>query len=233
MNTAQEKPDEKSAEKNQKTSEVSGAQKLIDFLQKNRKSLFIGFLAAIVILAGSIIGISMRDKFRADAYSKVDTFNERYEALRPNPASEDINALLEEITAFAARNSGFVAARAYSLSAGIYDEQERWAEAEKAWAAAARAAPKSYFAPISFFNAAVAAEEQGNIESAIDLYTRVLEYENVFFIAARAQFSVGRLEEASDNSQAALEAYRSILSKWPHDPLWANLAQSRIIVLAD
>ena len=235
MAAAQEKPDQKSAEKNKKSNDVSSVQKWIDFLQKNRKALFIGSLAVILIFIGSIVGIAIRDRIREDAFNRIDAFNQRYVALRVHNdnGSEGINALLEEIGAFAARNSGFAAARAFSLSAAIYWEQERWTEAERAWTSALNASPRSYLAPISLYNAAAAAEEHGNFESAIELYTQVLEYEDVFFIAARAQFSIGRLQEARNNREAALAAYRSLLSRWPHDPLWSNLAQSRIMLLSD
>jgi tetratricopeptide (TPR) repeat protein len=86
---------------------------------------------------------------------------------------------------------------------------------------------------VSFFNAAVAAEEQDNAEAAIGYYTKVLEYKDVFPEAARAQFTVGRLEESRNNREAALSAYRNVLSIWPGDPVWPNLAQSRVLALSD
>jgi tetratricopeptide (TPR) repeat protein len=140
---------------------------------------------------------------------------------------------LEELGGFAKKNSGLAAAKAYSLSATIYDSQKKWELAEKAWAGAAAAAKKSYLAPAALYNAAVAAEEQGNDESAIGYYKKALEFGNSFIGAARAQFSVGRLEESKNNRDAALEAYRNLVSKWPSDPIWANLAHSRIIKLSE
>jgi len=242
MAAAQEKVDQISAEKTQKKDDARITEKLNDFLQKNRKVLFLGLVAVVVILAALIIGLTVREKLLTSAFSKVDALNERYEELLPFIGSEDseaaskqadISALLEDINAFASRNSGFAAARAYSLSAGIYELQKNWAESEKAWTLAAKAAEKNYLAPVSLYNAAVAAEEQGNIEAAIALYTRSLSFENSFSGAARAQFNIGRLQESRNNREAALEAYRSLLGKWPNDQLWANLAQSRIIQLAD
>lgn len=241
MAAAQEKMDQMSTEKTQKN-EVRINQKLNEFVQKNRKGLLWGLVALVAIMAALIIGVTVREKLQISAFTKVDAFNERYEALKDYIGSEDgeaaskqadIGALLEELNVFAGKNSGFAAARSYCIIAGIYEAQKKWAEAEKAWTSSAKAAAKSYLAPVSLYNAAAAAEEQGNIEAAITLYTQALGFENVNYIASRAQFSVGRLHESQNNRQAALEAYRNLLSKWPGDPLWSYLAQSRIIVLSD
>ena len=237
-----EKPEQRSGEKSQKTEKLSINQRLNEFVQKNRKGLFLGLVAVIILLVGSIITLTVREKINTNAFSKVDAFNQRYEELKtyigseaPDAASRqtEIEALLNELESFAAGKSGFAAARAYSVSAGIYEAEKKWAEAEKAWIDAAKAAGKSYLAPISLYNAAVAAEEQGNTESAIELYNQTLNYENGVLVAVRAQFSIGRLEESRNNREAALEAYKSLVGKWPMDPLWANLAQNRIMILSD
>jgi len=233
---------ERSPGENQRASELSFAEKLIEFIQRNRKILFVGFVAIAVALIGSIIGLTVRERVTANAFLAIDGFEQRHLALMEYIGSEDvgalfrqgeITALLEELALFAARNSGFAAARAHGMRAAIFERQERWPLVESSWVAAANAAPGTYFAPIALFNAAVAAEEQGNLETALDLYTRVQAHENASFLAVRAQFSVGRLEEARNNTEAALSAYRLLLSRWPHDALFASLAQSRIITLTE
>ena len=217
-------------------------EKLNDFIQKNRMKLIAGMIALVVILAGIIIFTTISEKLQKNALSKVDSLELRYEELKmyisgedPEAASKeaDINALLAELESFTAGNSGFAAAKANTITAAIYSEQKKWAEAEKAYLASANGAPKSYLAPVSVYNAAVAAEEQGNIQQAIDHYARAMNYGESFPAAARAQFSIGRLEESRNNRTAALEAYRNLVGKWPSDPVWSNLAQSRIVVLSD
>ena len=241
----EEKTDNKKNEQNIKGSELTGVQKLNDFLQKNRKFLFVGLIALAVIITGTIVIISVQEKMQIDAFVKVDQLNLRYEELQSyivdneaEMSSEteakqtEIDTLLADLKAFQTKNSGYAAARTYSMSAGIYEARKNWEEAEKAWTSAAKAAEKTYFAPICLFHAAVAAEEHGNTESAINLYTQVMNYDNAFAVAARSQFSVGRLEESRNNTSAALEAYNNLLNKWPDDPLWINLAQNRILVLS-
>ena len=221
---------------------LSISEKLNQFMQKHRMKLIIGFISLFVILIGFIAGFSISDKAKVKAFIKIDEFERRYEDLRSFISSEepdavskqaDINALLEDLTAFQKKNSGFAAARAYGISAGIYENQKKWAEAEKAWSDAANAAKKSYLAPVALYNAAVAAEEQGNAESAVGFYKKALDFDNSFIGAARAQFSIGRLEESRNNREAALESYRILVNKWPNDPIWSNLAHSRIIILSD
>jgi tetratricopeptide (TPR) repeat protein len=78
----------------------------------------------------------------------------------------------------------------------------------------------------------VAAEESGNIEDAIAHYTETLVYADSFPQAAKAQFAIGRLREEQQNKEAAIEAYREVIAKWPSETIWINLANSRIIALS-
>jgi len=221
---------------------LSTAEKINMFFQKNRKMLLFAFIGAIVVFAGFIIGITVRDSMSGRALTRADEFNRRWNELRLNAVTDEAETMeeqaelavfLTELDGFARKTFGFAAARSYSLLGDIFAEQKNWADSEGAYLKAAKAAGKSYLAPVSFFNAAVAAEEQENIESAIEHYKRSLDFENSFPAAARAQFSIGRLEESRNNRIAALAAYATVTAKWPDEQLWANMAHSRIIALSD
>jgi tetratricopeptide (TPR) repeat protein len=217
------------AEKDKKTNE-----KLVDFIQKNRKLLLAVVLGIIVLFIGLIAGITIRDTLQIKAIKKVEGFRERYEAFRNeiNEASkeEEVQALVDELKTFVSGNGSYAGAQGYALLGNIYGDKKSWAEAEDAWTNATRKAPKTYLAPVSFFNAAVAAEEQGSIERAIQLYTECIGYSD-FPAAARAQFAIGRLEESLNNYEAAITAYQGVVNNWQNDRDWVNLAQSRIISL--
>jgi tetratricopeptide (TPR) repeat protein len=204
------------------------------FVQKNRKAIFIFFGALLVLLVLFTGAVSISGAVQERAIEKVEDFNRRYEALRFDINEEakaaDTAALLEELTALAEKSSGYAGGRAWSLIGGIHADKKEWAEAEQAYASAAAAA-KTYLAAAALFNAGAAAEEQGKNAEALDYYTRCAAQAAVFPAAARAQFAVGRLQEALDNKSAALEAYRGLISGWPDDAVWTNLAHSRIIVL--
>jgi tetratricopeptide (TPR) repeat protein len=222
-------------EKIEGVEKISAGEQINDFLQKNRRALAFILAAVVVLVIAFVAVLSVRDALNAKALAAVAEFNRRYEALRLDINEEskagEVEALLEELAAFEAKTGGFAAARAYAISAGIYGDKKDWAEAGKAWTAAARAAPKSYLAPAALYNAAVAAEEQENIDGAIALYNESLAYGVDFSAGPRAQFSIGRLEEGRNNKEAALEAYRALVSKWPNEAIWPSLAQSRIIIL--
>jgi tetratricopeptide (TPR) repeat protein len=214
---------------------------LNNFIQKNRKGLFLSLAGIIAILIGFAVFVTVRDNLQSRALSRAEEFKRRYEALRiyinsEDPAAsgkqEEIVALEAELKAFEeTHSSGYALVMAYSISAGIAGERKDWAEAETAWVNAAAAAGKSYFKPIALCNAAASAENQNSNDRAIELYTQALESGNGFPEAPRAQFAVGRILEIQGNQDGALEAYRTLTGKWPDDSLWANLAQSRILAL--
>ncbi|GHT64182.1 hypothetical protein FACS1894110_03350 [Spirochaetia bacterium] len=214
---------------------VSLGEGINNFIQKNRKGILVCFGVIVVLLAGFIGGLAIRDAVRDKTISRVEEFNTRYEELRwdisEGEKAEEVTALLDDLAAFAEKTSGYAGGRAWAIIAGIRGDKKEWPQAEQAWSSAAKAASKTYLAPVALFNAAAAAEEQGNTEDAIRLYTECLARADIFPAAARAQFSIGRLRESQSNSAAALEAYRALVSKWPKDPVWTSLAQNRIIAL--
>jgi tetratricopeptide (TPR) repeat protein len=205
-----------------------------EFVRKYRKPIVISLGVLVLLLAGTVASLSLVDVFRKKAISAAEEFNRRYEALRFSLTDEskasEVEALLAELNVFAPKTSGYAGGRAWSIIAGIHSDKKEWAEAETAWSSAAKTASKTYLAPIAYFNAAVAAEEQGKNGEAIELYTQAITHPAAFPAAARAQFSIGRLKEPEDEA-AALEAYRAVISDWPSDTVWTSLAHSRIIAL--
>jgi tetratricopeptide (TPR) repeat protein len=226
----------------QNRDELTINERIGELIRKNRIRLLVCLAAIILVIAGFVIISVVREKVQSNALSKVDAFSRRYEDLKADLSGTDapdisqqleLGVLLIEIDEFEKKNSGFAAARAYSISASISMDQKNWKTAEEKWLKAAEAAPKSYLAPIAIYNAAVASEEQGNIELAIAHYSRAASYGDSFPAAARAQFSVGRLEESRSNKDSAIEAYRNLLARWPNEPVWPNLAQNRLLILSD
>ncbi|MDR1955976.1 MAG: tetratricopeptide repeat protein [Treponema sp.] len=214
---------------------VSIGERFNRFIQQHRKPIVLGALGILVLLVGFIAAVSIRDGLHTRSLAQLADFNRRYEAIRIDlnePAKADeVQALLEELSAFAAKQRGYVGARAYSLVASIHGDKKAWEEAEKAWITAAQRGAKTYLGPVSLYNAAVAAEEGGTISRAIDLYRQSAAYKDTFPAAPHAQFSLGRLLEGQNNPEAALEAYQALLNTWPNDTVWTNLARSRIIFL--
>ncbi|MDR2071301.1 MAG: tetratricopeptide repeat protein [Treponema sp.] len=220
----------------QKAEKPSISELVVDGIQKNRKIIITGGIVIIVLLIGLAAGLSIRDALTAKAIKTVEAFDDRYEEIRfdiNEPAKEEeVKTLLDEISAYAGRASGYPGVRAFMLAASIHADRKNWQEAENAWVQAARLGGKTYLVPVALFNAAVAAEEGGNIESAIAHYTEALVYADFFPQAAKAQFAIGRLREEQKDTETALEAYRTLIEKWPGETIWINLANSRIIALS-
>jgi tetratricopeptide (TPR) repeat protein len=196
----------------------------------------------VVLLVVSIAALSLMDVFRGRAINTVEDFSTRYESLRSLIHEEhsdgeeehshgEVEELLAELESFAKKNSGYAGGRAWSIIGNIRSERKEWAESEAAWAAAAGKSAKNYLAPVAWFNAGVAAEQQEKFEQAIDYYTRCLSAPAGFSSAPRAQFSIGRLRETLGETDEAIDAYRAVITGWPQDQVWTNLAYSKIIAL--
>jgi tetratricopeptide (TPR) repeat protein len=213
---------------------------LADFLQQKRK-FFAGLLVAVIgTLAVFFIVTGVLD---ADAKKKLAVLEgliEQYDKLADRIGSEtadadakaDIETLRGDLLTFAERAHGYAGAKAWSLAGTIYAKEEKWADAENAFEQSAKKGAKTHLSGPSLFNAGVAAEEGGNVAKAIDYFTRSADVPTSI-IGARAQFSIGRLQEAQSDREAARIAYRKVIEDYPDfsGETWRNLAQSRLIVL--
>jgi len=210
--------------------------KFSEFIKRNRKGIYTFMYTIIILFVGLIAYLSLNSYFQKKATAKVEELNNKYVELRFLLADEhyndDVNALLEKLDPLKGK-SGYPGARAWTIIAQIHSGREDWSKAEEAWRNAAKTGKKTYLAPAAFYNAAAAAENQGKIEEAIELFEKSITYKFDFPAAPHAQFSIGRLYEQLGNIPAAVAAYRAVLINWPNIEIWANLAQSRIIVIEE
>jgi len=209
--------------------------KIGDFVQRNRKGIFLTAGIIIFLFAGFVVYLSVSDNLSKRAIAEVEELNRRYEEMRfylsDETFSSDIEVLISDLTGFAGNKKGFAAGKAWSLIAKIHSYREEWPQCEEAWLKAAAAGNKTYLGPIALFNAAAAAQEQEKFEQAIEYLKECVEHKFEFPSAPRAQFSIGSLYEKLDNYPAALDAYRVVLINWPDMPVWQQLARSRIVAI--
>jgi len=210
--------------------------KIIAFLQTNRKVILICISVIAFLFAGLVVFISLQDVFNKKALLEIDELTSRFDEVRYLMADDsyaaDLDKLLTDLDAFAKNKNGYPASKAWSITAQIYSNRKDWQKAKDAWLNAARTGNKTYLGPISLFNAAAAAEEQGNIEQAIELLGNCIAHPFEFPAAPRAQFAIGRLYEKQNNYPAAIEAYRIVLTDWNDIPVWQHLARSRITAIS-
>jgi tetratricopeptide (TPR) repeat protein len=207
-------------------------EKINEFIQRNRKGIFIFLGLFVFMFIGLIVFLSLQDNFRKKAISEVEELNQRFNELRFNIGdgyNSDVETLLAELNVFANNRRGFAGSRAWAIIAQIYSSREEWQKAEDAWLNSARVGARTYLGPIALFNAAVAAEEQGKLEQAIIHLENCIAHPFEFPASPRAQFAIGRLHEQMHNYSAAIEAYRAVLINWQDTPVWPNLARSKII----
>jgi len=219
----------------QDDNDLNFGDKINGFVQRNRKGILISVSAVFILIAGLVVFLSLQDVFNKKAISEVEELNRRFNDVRYLTGDEqntsDIDALLEELNTFAKNKKGIAASKAWSMIAQIYSGRKDWQQAESAWLNAAKTGDKTYLGPISLFNAAVAAEEQGKLEQAVQLLEQSVAHPFEFPAAPHAQFSIGRLYEQMNNYPAAVDAYRVVLINWQDNPVWQNLARSRIAAI--
>jgi len=226
---------------------LNAGEKIIYFIQKNRKIIFISLGIIVVLFAGLIAFIYLSDNANKKDIAEVEELNSRFSEIFPQAAgfyeeqdysTVETDILLADLITFSEKRAlfgggsrGFAGSRAWSLIAQIYSGRKNWPDAEEAWLKAARIGAKTYLGPIALFNAAAAAEEQGRLEQAIEYLQNCLSHSFEFSSAPRAQFSIGRIYEKLGDNLAAVEAYRNVLINWPNIPVFSNLARTRIIAI--
>lgn len=212
-------------------------QQINGFIQKNRTPLLAVLILLVVSFVGFIVSYSAIQASQKKASGIIEALITRYEALLPGisegESSAEIDTLINDLNDFAKKSmaAGYSGGKAYGLIADIYKQQNQPANAQAAWVSAAGKAKKTFYEPLSWFNAGATAEEQGNNEQAIEYYTKSLGTQANFPAAVQAQFSVARLKEVLNDRDGAIDAYRALISGWPQDTVWTNLAFSRIVAL--
>jgi len=227
-----------------KKEKISIGDKINDFVQKNRKGIFIVSGIIFIVFIGLIVFIVVSEQTNKKAIAEVEELSDEFNNLRfninDNNYAAEVNTLLNKLNAFTGNKQGFAGGKAWSMIAQIHSGREEWAKAEDAWLNSARTGAKTYLGPIAFFNAAVAAEEQGKTQKAIEYFKECVSHKFEFPDAPRAQFNIGRLYEQLGNTSEALEAYRAVIINWqwdrlnmnlPNMTLWQDLARNQIIRL--
>lgn len=219
-----------------KEEKKSSSEKFLDFISKNRK-IIIGLGIAIVLIivaigiytavSGNIASASSRAMELADQKT-MQWSQETDEQKR----AEIETSLMAELDSIANKWPKTIAAqRALIRKAAILSQKKEYAEAEKVALEAYKRNKKSYVAPIALELAAVAAEEAGNIDAALEHYILITkDYKKDNPAAPHAFFNVGRIKETKGDYKGAVEVYDQLISSFG-DSEWAMLGKNRVIYL--
>lgn len=125
----------------------------------------------------------------------------------------------------------YAAQRAYFIRGMLHFDKNELEKAVMNFSEVVSTFPQSYLAPISLVNNAIALEESGKIEEAIDTYSQVIaEYRDSFPGIPEALFSLGRLYEKVGDFSSAFDVYSDLEDSFPSSN-WTKLARNRIIRL--
>ncbi len=210
--------------------------KINEFFTKNRTAIIaaVGAILAVIVIIGAYTLISnsvAENSSRAMelARTKLEQWGQESDETKKTELESAITADLDAIIKKWPRT--FAAQHALFTKAGIATANKKWEDAEKFALEAANKLPKTYLAPIALEAAAVAAEEQGKADKALEYYQKYVKtYVSDTPGLAHAYFSLGRLAEASSNWKDAIANYEKLTADFAASD-WAKLAKDRLIYL--
>lgn len=205
------------------------------FLTKYRKPILFVIVGIAVVVVGLVVILSVQNARNEAALEAVETLQQEFGEWTSLEADEQ-EAGLADLSDQAAEiidtyPGTYAAARARIVEARAFFELKRWVDSGERFLEVAQTKPDSYLAPVSLMDAAVALENGGQIDRAMELHQRIVdEYDDASAEAPRALFSIARIHESADRIAEAAEAYRQLIDDYPASS-WTNLARNRIITL--
>ena len=212
-------------------------EKIAFFLDKNKKVLSIIFLSLLVVLillgVASEINKTRNIKATVEAESAEDIFQKWTSEADEEVKTKLETELLDKIALIQKKyKATYAIRRAYLIEANYLFEKKEWEKSEAIYIKIAEKYSKTSFAPLSLMKAAVSAENNKNIDQAINYYNLLIEkYRTNSVEIPRAIFNLGRLYESKKNTEEALKAYK-ILEDDFSTSNWTKLAIDRIIYLS-
>jgi len=219
-----------------KVEEKTAAEKLSDFITKNRKI----FLAIIAVLCLALVGVGLytiisssytKNSSRAmeEVKTKIVAWSNETDETKKAELEAELIPALENVAQKWPRS--FAAQQALYGIASLYGVKKDWPQAENYALQSADRKPGSYVVPMALEIAATAAEEQGKTEEAVSYYQRIVEkHKDENPNIAHAYFSLGRLKEKASDYSGALGYYNTLLADFSGTD-WALLAKNRVVYL--
>lgn len=206
--------------------------KVNNFLEKNRKVIIVMFIGVIACLIGFIVGVSLASSQKEKNLSRIDeisfTLTDESNVLEEGELNARRIDALDNLQPLV-NKGGIVGARANLLCAELAYQQKNYEDALNYWKNTIAKSPKSYIAPIAYYQIGVCYEQLGKLEDAAQNYKTASESKE-FALVPHAKFSYGRVLETMGKTDEAIEVYTDLNDKYPSDD-WAKLAKTRIIAL--
>ncbi len=229
--------------KNEEVIEMTGAEKLAakteNFFAKNWKLITActAVIAIVVVIVAvvSYMNVSKQNK----QFNEVSKLEQSYIALvaMDNQSAEfktalsDLNSAADSLKAAA---SGYPAIKADFIKGLAALFAEDWKTASELFAVVEAASKGNYLAPVALVNAAVAEENLGNVDKALENYNKVWnDFGKDCPVAPKALFNVARIYEAKGDKELAKATYSQLVDAYlsTTGSEYARIAQARLITL--
>lgn len=219
--------------KNLNEEKQSIASRLNGFLSRHRFILLAIPAALILIALAYGLFIFAQTNLVKKDFDKLDTilFNlEKASGLTEDELQVLNRNTKEELEAFIEKKAkGAASSKASMALAGLEFDDKNFEKAMNAYVKSALANPKAYTSSIAYYNAAICAEELGNLLQAIEFYEKVKEADN-FALMPQVLFNMGRVSLDLKDTEAARVYFQILVEKYSSDS-WANLAKSQLLAL--
>jgi uncharacterized protein YozE (UPF0346 family) len=226
---------------NHKT-ELKGKDKFLSnlstFLVKNKVILLVLLAAAAAAIVVVAIIDNVSERNANIAAESVELIQDKYTQWLSAEEDADKTALEAEIIAGADEleadySSTFAAQRAVYIKGNISFQKEEWTMASELFIESAVHNTDSYLAPISLMLAAAAYENNAEYAKALGVYNDIYDsYDKIFPDIPRVMLSIGRLNEQTEDTTAAIDSYNSIIDNYPGSG-WASFARTRLIQMGE
>lgn len=208
------------------------------FIQRNAKKIIgISIAIVVVVILVAVIAIvtdNNSEKTYAGLYDLESSYNN---ILVADKSSEEYATLLSsfysDAETYAAENKidSYEGAKARLMFADLKFDDGDYSTAYDTYMEIAAAHSDDYFAPLCLMNAAASAENMGNQDEALDLYTQVWDvYGKDAPEAPKALFSQARIIEAQGDVELASSIYNQLADEFSSS-YYSALAQAKLLTI--
>ncbi len=203
---------------------------LRDFIKENRRKT-IKILIVLGILSGAVLAGIFYFSYHLDSHFAIyEKIIDNYEKNREkNP--EVIKKTIEDLhTLSGSVKFGFVNDIVSYHLGNLYYSEKNYKEAHRYLVKFADVTSSDMLASIALNKAAVAFEEDGDIEGALNIYKKIEDDHSDSVIADQAFYNMGRLYAIKRRSDDAVRYFNRVISLFPQSD-YADKARKRLFLL--
>lgn len=210
-----------------KTTELSTEERISDkiasFVQKYKDSIIAFCVLIVLLIVVVVIAVSATTKSREKAQYRIDELQQRYDAFEGTLTSDEYEQFKKDLEKQIKGKRYPSVKAAYLLGLTQYD-MGKYDEAVESFEKCYKLNSDIYLSPLALVNAGASAENAGNLDKAIELYTMVLEFEESG-AAPKAAFNLGRIYMQQGKSDLAKSNFQLLADNYPYSE-YTKLAQA-------